>query len=389
MPTMDERAETLRRQLRELKALHDDGTLTTEAHDRARAPLERELVDRVTRGPLAAPAPVRPSTALSAGLLAAVLAVAIGGYAVTGAPEHAGHRPGSAATAPPMTADGPAPVTDQQVLELVEQVAQRVKERPDDATGWALLARAYAAIGRQADAIPAFQKAVALAPKDASLMADYADTLVAQNQGVFNPEALAWLQRALAVEPENIKALALDGSAAYDRGDFAAAVRQWTRVERALPPDSPMLPQLRATIAEARQRGGVAEPTEPTAAAPAVAAAAVASLSGRVTLSPALQAQAAPGDTVFIVARAAEGPRMPLAVLRKQVKDLPADFTLDDGMAMTPAAKISDHPRIIVSARVSKSGDATPRAGDLAGQSAVVAPGAKGVAVQIVEVVNP
>ena len=108
-----------------------------------------------------------------------------------------------------------------------------------------------------------------------------------------------------------------------------------------------------------------------------------------ITLAPELLARTSPGDTVFIVARAAEGPRMPLAVLRKQVKDLPLDFKLDDSMAMAPTAKISDHPRVVVIARISKTGEATSKAGDLSGQSAAVAPGASGLVVQISEVVNP
>jgi cytochrome c-type biogenesis protein CcmH len=383
MPTLNPRVETLRRQLRDLKALHDDGSLAADAHDRARAPLERELVDLVTSGAgIAETDTVRPSTSLSLGLLVAVLALAVGGYSLTGSPEHAGHRPAAIASTSTISTDSPDPVTDQQVQQLVEQVAQRVKDRPDDATGWALLARAYSAMGRQTEAIPAFQKALSLAPKDASLMADFADALAAQNNGQFNAEALALIEQALTLEPGNIKALALAGSAAYDRRDFATAVRLWLQIESTLPADSPMLPQLRASIAQARQLGDV------PAAAPAALSPA-ASVSGRVTLAPELLARTSPGDTVFIVARAAEGPRMPLAVLRKRVSDLPLDFKLDDSMAMAPNAKISDHPKVVVSARISKSGEAAPKEGDLAGQSAAVAPGASSVAVQITEVVKP
>jgi len=383
MPTLNSRVETLRRQLRDLKALHDDGSLAADAHERARAPLERELVDLVTSGAGAVGADtVRPTTTLSLGLLVAVLALAVGGYSLTGSPEHAGHRPAAIASTSTISTDSPDPVTDQQVLQLVEQVAQRVKERPDDATGWALLARAYSAMGRQTEAIPAFQKALSLAPKDATLMADFADALAAQNNGQFNAEALALVEQALTLEPGNIKALALAGSAAYDRRDFATAVRLWSQIESALPADSPMLPQLRASIAQARQLGDV------PAAAPAALSPA-ASVSGRVTLAPELLARTSPGDTVFIVARAAEGPRMPLAVLRKRVSDLPLDFKLDDSMAMAPNAKISDHPKVVVSARISKSGEAAPKEGDLAGQSTAVAPGASSVAVQITDVIRP
>lgn len=112
-------------------------------------------------------------------------------------------------------------------------------------------------------------------------------------------------------------------------------------------------------------------------------------VSGVVSLAPALAAKADPQDTVFVFARAAEGPRMPLAILRKQVKDLPLTFTLDDSMAMTPAAKLSSAQRVIVGARISKRGDATAQPGDLQGLSAPVAPGASGLKIEIAQVVQP
>ncbi|MDP1692871.1 MAG: c-type cytochrome biogenesis protein CcmI, partial [Burkholderiaceae bacterium] len=124
------------------------------------------------------------------------------------------------------------------------------------------------------------------------------------------------------------------------------------------------------------------------AATPTLAAAAGgASVSGTVTLAPALAAKANPEDTLFVFARAVEGPRMPLAILRKQVKDLPLSFTLDDSLAMTPAARLSSAPRVVVGARISPRGDATAQPGDLQGFSAPVAPGATGLKIQISELV--
>ena len=92
------------------------------------------------------------------------------------------------------------------------------------------------------------------------------------------------------------------------------------------------------------------------------------------------------GEAVF--ARAADGPRMPLAVLRKQVKDLPFDFKLDDSMAMSPAAKLSGAAQVIVGARISKTGEAIAQDGDLTGQSAPVAPGAAGLKIEIKDLVK-
>ena len=396
---MNSRIETLRRQLQQLQALRAGGTLSEQAYTEASHPLERELVAAVLQG--GAMATAGPPYRLWAALMAGIVGIAVAGYAVTGSPSAAGLAAPRAAAATSAEPGGP-PVSDEQVNEIVARVAQRLKDQPEDPAGWALLARAYSAMGRHADAVPAFQKALALSGDDATLMADYADTLAAQSNGRFDAESLKLIERALALEPDNFKALALAGSAAFDNRDYAQAVRQWEQVERNLPADSRMLPQVRASIAQARELGGLppaaaaavpAAPVTPAAAtaaakAPAAPAVQAKALRGSVSLTPAVAAKAAPEDTVFILARPAEGPRMPLAVLRKQVKDLPLSFTLDDSMAMAPTAKISDHARIIVLARVSKSGDALPRPGDLFGQSAEVAPGASGITIQISDVVG-
>ena len=409
---MTPRIDALRQQLQQLQALHDRGDLGPEAHAAARQPLERELVDAVTQAPPAAmpstPAPVAvamaapgPSRKLQAGLALAVLGLAVVGYGVTGSPGSAGlAAAGSggsavAAAAEASAADnGEPPVTEAQVIEIVERMAQRLKDQPGDGAGWALLARAYSALGRHAEAAAAFDKAVALTPDVATLLVDHADSLAAQNGGQFTPQALKLIERALVLEPGNIKALALAGSAAYDRRDYAGAVALWERVERGLPAaDSGILPQVRASIAQARELGGLgaaaAVPSVPSAPGGAVEGAGAASaVAGRVALAPALAGRAGPEDTVFILARPAEGSRMPLAVLRKQVKDLPLSFRLDDSMAMAPGTIISKQARVVVSARISKSGEAMPRPGDLSGQSAPVAPGATGIEISIDEVVR-
>jgi hypothetical protein len=119
-----------------------------------------------------------------------------------------------------------------------------------------------------------------------------------------------------------------------------------------------------------------------------VAVATGTSISGTVALTPALALKARAGDTVFVFARAVDGPPMPLAVIRKQVKDLPLQFTLDDSMAMWPAAKVSAYPRVVVTARVSKSGEGQARPGDLQGESPVVAAGVSGLRIEIGTVVD-
>ena len=106
-------------------------------------------------------------------------------------------------------------------------------------------------------------------------------------------------------------------------------------------------------------------------------------VSGKVSLSPSLKGKVAPTDTVFILARAANGPRMPLAVFRKQVKDLPLEFTLDDSMAMRPQMRLSNFDQIVVAARISKTGHAVTQPGDFEGATAPVKPGATGLNIVI------
>ncbi|MEP7282831.1 MAG: tetratricopeptide repeat protein [Rubrivivax sp.] len=384
---MKETVETLRRKLQQLKSLHAEGSLDAAAYAAASVPLERQLVDRVVEAPAAAVVPPAGAAGslralLLVGLGATVLAFGAAGYWST-------RSPGMAGTEAPAD-QAASPHTDEQFVKAVDRLAQRLKEQPDDADGWAMLARSYARLGRHADAAPAFEKAVALRGNDASLLADYADTLAVQNQRSLEGRPGQLIDRAMQIEPDNPKALALAGTAAFNRKDYAVAVRHWERLAQVAPPDSPLVAQLQNSIGEARSLGalGPARP-QPRGAAPSDGVAlGAASVSGSVRLSPALAARAAPGDTVFIYARAAEGPRMPLAIVRGQVKDLPLQFRLDDSLSMSPAARLSLHPRIVVSARVSKSAQAASAAGDLIGQSAAIDNRANGVLIEINEIVR-
>jgi cytochrome c-type biogenesis protein CcmH len=276
----------------------------------------------------------------------------------------------------------------EQIAAMTEKLAAHLKEQPDDAQGWAMLARSYSVVGRNDDALPAYQKAVALAPDDSRLLADYADALAVKNNRNLEGEPTRLVERALKIDPDNIKALALAGTAAFDRKDYTAAVSNWEKLVRIGPTDPNFVQQVQAGIAEARSLGKLppaAVGTDAPATVPQVAAGGV---SGNVSLSPALAAKAGPDDTVFVYARAAEGSRMPLAIVRKQVRDLPFEFKLDDSMAMSPAAKLSGAPKVIVGARVSKTGQAMPSPGDLTGQTAPMAPSGSGLKIVIDEVVK-
>lgn len=404
---------TARGRLLQLKDLRDAGQLDAATYDAGRRAVEREIGDRLagattsstapsstpsstpSSGPSSPDAKARPSRRLVAGLSIAVLVLAFGGYWATGSPSLVGAPTTIAAVpdsrAPSAAASDAGASGLQQIAGMVEGLAARMKERPDDAKGWTMLARSYTVLGRFADALPAYARAIELLPKDANLLADYADAVAATKSTANNPQSMALVERALALDPDHPKALALAGTALYDRGDYAGAVAQWQKIADKLPPDSELAKQVQASIAEARERATASGASIPVAAAPSsapAAASAATALTGTVTLDAALIAKASPGDTVFVFARAAGGARMPLAVQRAKVADLPLAFRLDDSMAMAPGATLSSARQVIVGARVSKSGNAIAQAGDLSGEVAPVAPGASGVAIRIDRVVG-
>jgi cytochrome c-type biogenesis protein CcmH len=257
---------------------------------------------------------------------------------------------------------------EDQINAMVERLAAKMRARPDDVEGWKLLGRSYAVLGRFKESAEAYGQALKRSPKDAQVLADFADALaMAQGQSLQGePEQL--VQRALEIDPSNLKALALAGTAAFGRKDYKAAAAYWERMLPLVPADSEDAKAIRSNVDEARALSGDSKKK---------------SLKGTVKLAPALASKASPDDTVFIFARAEQGPPMPLAVLRKQVKDLPASFALDDSMAMAPQLRLSSQPRVVVGARISKSGSATPQPGDLEGLSKPVANDAAGVAVTI------
>ncbi|MDP2064766.1 MAG: hypothetical protein Q8K38_02195 [Burkholderiaceae bacterium] len=401
---MDQDLRALRQQLVQLKALHDSGALSAAQFDESRTRLEKRIVELVMDGaadPAAGTAPglrstdgdsARPSPRLLALLTTVVLVVAVAGYAWTGMHAQVGSGAGEASA----SADASAGINPQveQIAAMVDKLAAHLKEQPDDADGWAMLGRSYTVLGRHAEALTAYENAVKLRSDDAQLLADYADSLAVKNDRQLAGEPIRMIEKALKLNPRNVKALALAGTYAFTQQDYATAVRHWERVVQFAPAESGYVQQIQAALAEARQLAGLPpEPSKQAAAAPSAAAptapsvpsapAAGQSVRGTVVLAPSLAKLAGPDDTVFIFARAANGGRMPLAILRKQVRDLPVQFTLDDSLSMSPAAKLSGAPLVVVSARISKSGEALPKPGDLAGQAAPVALGATGVRIEI------
>ena len=357
-------------QLAELEVELRAGTLTQHDFDRASRELKARLVDDV--GGAQAPQSTNQSrwTAIVVGV--AVPVCAIGIYLLVGSPQ---------LLSPPPAADPAAELTPHEIEAMVERLAERLKTDSANVEGWMLLARSYGAFGRFKESADAYSNAVKLRPGDAQLLADYADALGMALGRRLEGEPEKLIARALEIDPRNLKALALAGTAAFERKNYQAAAGYWERMLPLVPPESDDARSIRGNVDEARSLEKGAPPV--AAAAPKGGA-----LRGEVKLAPAIAAQAAPTDTVFIFARAVQGSPMPLAVLRKQVRELPVQFSLDDSMAMAPGASLSGSPQVIVGARVSKSGSPAAQPGDLQGLSAPVANNASGVTVVIDTVVR-
>jgi cytochrome c-type biogenesis protein CcmH len=283
---MTDPVSTLRDQLQQLQQLQDRGVLSAETCLPARAALERQLIDAVLAAPAAgvatpastataapAPAAPRPSRRLWLGATLLVLAVAGTGYGLTGSPGSAGAPGGTAAAfsaaAGPAAGAASAPhaIGSEQISAMVGRLEERLQAQPDDAEGWSMLGRTYMALKRYPGAAAATQKALKLRPDDATLLADHADAMAVNGGRSLEGEPRRLLERALAIEPDNLKALVLLGTAAFNRGDFAQAVTRWQRAVQVGPADSPMAESARGGLAEARERAG--QPA--TAAAPALA----------------------------------------------------------------------------------------------------------------------
>lgn len=375
--------DVLRDQLRELDADRSSGVIDEAGYASSRQELERRVAEDVRPAARAAATIAgKPWFVIALGVLIPVLAV--GMYLLLG--NRAGLDPARA-----VVADSGQTVTPEQINGMVEGLAKKLKDNPDNVEGWSMLARSYIALGRFGEAADAYAQLLKRVPPNADLLADYADALgMAMNKSLQGePENL--IERALALDPKNIKALALSGGAKFERHDYAAAITQWKKILALAPPDSEMARTVTGSIEEAQSLIGA--PNAPAAsgsvemaaaAAPAPAASTEpAAVSGTVELDASLRSQVVDSDTVFIFARAVNGPRFPLAVLQKHVRDLPVSFVLDDSMSMMPNAKLSGFQMVVVGARISKSGSATPGVGDLEGLTEPVRPGAKELKIKI------
>ncbi|MBL8035937.1 c-type cytochrome biogenesis protein CcmI [Nitrospira sp. CMX1] len=381
-----------RQQFSELEQDLASGLLTDDQYQAARSELERRVLEETGS--------TEPSTMTTGGLvnlrlvalsLAMIIPASSGVlYWTLGNPAAMTHPTASSAS---QGGPGGGAQMAESLNQLIEQLRKKLEQNPNDAVGWGLLARSYMAMERYADAVPIFERATKLDPDNASLLADYADAL-AVHQGrklEGRPETL--IQKALKLDPHNVKALMLSGTIAYNRKDFARAAKEWEDAHTYLPPDDQeSADQLKASIAEAKRRLGgpgmnmmVANPPMEAAkpAKPAAQSGQSRAITGKVILGPNLASKGSLPDTLFVFAKDVAGPPMPVSIVRASRKDLPFTFRLDDSTSPMPSRKLSDIDTVVIVARLSKSGKAMPESGDLEGMSQPIKPGAENITVVI------
>jgi cytochrome c-type biogenesis protein CcmH len=376
----DLNTEVIKTQLAELDADLAIGKLDQAQYGAARTDLEQELLyDLATTGPAQSePRSGRWATLL---IVPALPLCAVLLYQQLGSEELIDRlQQTRASQSQPAQQQSPPTAS---IDEMVAKLAARLQQQPDDLKGWVMLARSYTILKRYGDAEAAYENVLRLGGENAELLTDYADTTVMATGGRFTDKAGALLTRALELDPGNVKGLWLAGHWKNQSGAYAEALDYWQQAAVKLPAGSEDAAVIAQQISKLQEQLGIeAEPASAVATTTADAGAATATavdsasataLSVQVALAPELAATAAAEDTVFIYARATQGPRMPLAIVRKQVKDLPVTVTLDDSLAMSPQMVLSKFAQVTVSARISKTGNAMPQSGDLLGSVSPVA----------------
>lgn len=405
----------LREQLAVLGQLEADGLLAPEAAAARKEAVKTQLVGLLDAdGQQTSPKP--PSSlpmllALAIGLPIATVVL----YQRFGKPDALlfvglssaqarGEQSGNAGSAASNAGNEPAQQQGPDLREAAEGLAQRLGDGPGDLEGWTLLGRTWQELGEFGKAAPAFEKAYALSKDDPELMIDYAQALGLSSEPrtlLGKPKEL--LEAALKIAPQHQRGLWLYGFALRQAGDREGTLKTWDALITQLQPGSREAASLTEQINVVRgelgmaplpgSAGPVATSTSASVADPGERSAPPATASGpglavEVTLADALKAKLAPGDVLYVFAKAKDGPPMPLAIQRVPASQLPFAVTLTDEMAMTPALKLSMFPEIVVGARISKSGNAQASPGDLQGfAEAVKLPHEGTVAVVIAEVV--
>ncbi|MCF8985131.1 c-type cytochrome biogenesis protein CcmI [Pseudomonas syringae] len=333
--------------LSELQVQHEQGVLSVAQLQAARAEAARELLADTEGAEPARTSRLGKPLLVLAALLVPVLGLV--GYLQLGASDRV-----------ELSREFARPPTS--LADMTQRLERSVQAQPDSAENLYFLARSYMAQNRPGDAAQMFERSVALAGRQPELLGQWAQALYFASDKHFTPQVQALTDEALQADPKEVTSLGLLGIASFETQRYQAAVDYWTRLLAALPADDASRSALEGGIARAREN--LAKRVANAAPAPAVKAK---SIKIHVELAAALQGKVRPNDSVFIFARAINGPTAPLAVKRITVADLPADVELSDADAMMPQLNLSNFAQVQLVARVSRAGQ--PTTGEWVGRS--------------------
>jgi cytochrome c-type biogenesis protein CcmH len=358
--------------LAELEETHQAGHLDRETYQHTRAEIERAMLDDLAASQDESQ-PGRMANPIMAVFIAMGIPIlAFGLYLQLGVPSSLEQGPPH----PDMAATGDEGQQAASLESMVARLEARLETDPDNAEGWWMLARTYTALDRPRQALRAYAEAHQRLRDEPELLVGYAEVLASVNGNRFTGRPAALVQKALELAPDSERALLLSGIAAFQRGDKAQAIARWERLRNLGTLNAEEAGFLDEFIARAKGQGPSPPTPDQTATSSSGVAVADKGLRVQVKLAEDLSPRTSPSDPVFIFARASEGPRIPLAIVKTTVRDLPTTVVLDDSTAMNPQLKLSNYPEVIVGARVSKSGNAMRSPGDLEGLSDKIRPGA-------------
>ncbi|NTV86576.1 MAG: c-type cytochrome biogenesis protein CcmI [Burkholderiaceae bacterium] len=371
-----------RDQLKELEGDRANGLIPEDQFQITKLELEARLADDAL-GVDAAREPARESNRTFGYVLGAILPVAAFGlYFWLGNPTSLIEIAAAPTRSEPKLNPN-APMREHDIQKMVQQAEAKVKDNPKDGDAWAILAKTYAAMGRWPEAWKSYQFAIDLLPENAALLSGQAEALAVLNGRVLQGRPMELVNRALQLDPNDIKGLELAGFNAFQEKNFAQAATYLQNLHRQLPPEAPFAKNILAAINEAqRLAAGGAPANLAEQGAPAAAPASNVTIRGSLEITPELKARLAQNDVIFLFARPIQG-GPPVAAVRGPAIRLPMDFELSDRLAMNPDNLLSQHKEVVLVARVSKSGGPMAQPGDLEGSVSGVKVGASGVTIVI------
>ena len=282
------------------------------------------------------------------------------------------------------TTDQHAPNMSDSMDNLIQKLANKLEQNPDNIKGWQMLGRSYMSMNRYNEAADVYAKLYSLVGDDTSVLLAYADALAMSRDGRISGMPFQLVMTALKKEPNNTTALWLAGLGHSEQSEFKKAIKSWEKLLPFLAGNKQSENKIRSLIAQANsQLSGkpIAQVIETPVKKNTTTSAFI---NVTVSLSAQFKDKVSPDDVVFIYAKASQGPPMPLAAARKRVSDLPVTVRLDDSMAMMPQMKLSAFSMVTVGARISKSGSAIGQSGDLQGViESIVLDGSKNIEIEI------